>query len=109
MIRTYMQPGSNPIEEYKETKDGNLLLIRDAHDSAAFSRRKRKRFNGKYIWFPSAEDLLVQKLKVGRPQDFIDANGIVERMQTKLDRRYLNKWARKLGLMAQLSHVLSRK
>ena len=87
----------------------DLLLIRDAHDSAAFSRRKRKRFNGKYIWFPSAEDLLVQKLKVGRPQDFIDANGIVERMQTKLDRRYLNKWARKLGLMAQLRHVLSRK
>src|SRR5438309_8940916 len=24
-----MQPGSNPIEEYKETKDGNPLLIRD--------------------------------------------------------------------------------
>jgi hypothetical protein len=87
----------------------DLLLIRDAHDAAAFSRRKRKRFNGKYIWFPSAEDLLVQKLKVGRPQDFIDAGGIVERMRTKLDRRYLNKWARKLGLMAQLEHVLSRK
>src|SRR5437868_8204061 len=24
-----MRPGSNPIEEYKETKDGNPLLIRD--------------------------------------------------------------------------------
>jgi hypothetical protein len=87
----------------------DLLLIRDAHDAAAFSRRKRKRFDGKYIWFPSAEDLLVQKLKAGRPQDFIDAEGIVQRMHLKLDRRYLNKWATKLGLIAELNHVLSRK
>jgi hypothetical protein len=86
----------------------DVLLNRDAHDASAFKRRKRKRFDGRYLWFPSPEDLLLQKLKVGRPQDFVDAAGIVDRMSRKIDRRYLNTWARKLGLTAELAHVLSR-
>jgi len=31
--------------------------------------------------------LLLQKLKVGRPQDLVDAESIVSRMQGKMDRR----------------------
>jgi hypothetical protein len=87
----------------------DILLKRDAHDAAAFLRRKKKRFDGRYLWFPSAEDLLIQKLRVGRPQDFIDATGIIDRMRGKLDRRYLIKWARKLGLVPELAHVWPRK
>ena len=49
-----------------------------------------------------------KKLKVGRPQDFIDAAGIVERMRGKLDRRYLAKWAKKLGIVAELAHISGR-
>ncbi len=85
----------------------DVLLNRDEHDVAAFSRRKKKRFDSRYLWFPSAEDLLLQKLKVGRPQDFIDAAGIVERMRGRLDRRYLARWAKKLGITAELAHVSS--
>ena len=84
----------------------DVSLSRDEHDAAAFSRRKKKRFDGRYLWFPSAEDLLLQKLKVGRPQDFIDAAGIVERMRGRLDQRYLAKWAKELGITAELAHVL---
>lgn len=86
----------------------DLLLKRDEHDASAFLRRKRKLFDGRYLWFPSAEDLLLQKLKVGRPQDFIDAAGIVERMRDRLDLRYLARWAKKLGITAELVHVISR-
>ena len=84
----------------------DVLLNQDDQDRAAFSRRKKKRFNGRYIWFPSAEDLLLQKLKVGRAQDFIDAAGIVERTGKKLDRRYLHRWASKIGVSGELDHVL---
>jgi hypothetical protein len=84
----------------------DLLLSRDEHDTAAFSRRRKKRYNGGYLWFPSAEDLLLQKLKVGRPQDFVDAAGIVERMRGKLSRAYLTGWANRLGVSAELAHVL---
>ena len=99
MIRAFhkrFRSGRTPVD---------LLLNRDAHDAAAFLRRKKKLFEGRYLWFPSAEDLLIQKLKVGRPQDFIDAVGIIERMRGKLDQRYLSRWAKKLGITAELAHV----
>ena len=86
----------------------DVLLSRDEHDAAAFSRKKRKLLEGRYIWFPSAEDFLLQKLKVGRPQDFLDAAGVVERMRGKLNRRYLVRWATKLGLSSELAHVFGR-
>jgi hypothetical protein len=85
----------------------DFLTTRDEHDAVAFSRRKRKRFDGRFVWFPSAEDLLLQKLKAGRAQDFIDAAGIVERMRGKLDMRYLGKWSRTLGIASELAHALS--
>src|SRR5437016_9296641 len=83
----------------------DLLLNRHAHDVSAFSRRRKKRFEGRYLWFPSAEDLLIQKLKVGRPQDFVDAAAIVERMGPGLDRKYIGGWARRLGIQGELAHV----
>jgi hypothetical protein len=85
----------------------DVMLSRDEHDAASFSRKKKKRLEGRYIWFPSAEDFLLQKLKVGRPQDFLDAAGIVERMRGKLNRTYLVRWASKLGLSSELAHVLA--
>ena len=100
MIRAFhkrFRSGRTPVD---------VLLNRDEHDVSAFSRRKKKRFDSRYLWFPSAEDLLLQKLKVGRPQDFTDAAGIVQRMQGRLDRRYLATWAKKLCITAELSHVL---
>ena len=83
----------------------DILLSRDNHDLAAFARRRKKRFEGRYLWFPSAEDLLIQKLKVGRPQDFVDAAAIVERMGPGLDRKYIGGWARRLGIQGELAHV----
>ena len=83
----------------------DILLARDAHDHAAFTNRKKRRFNGYFLWFPSPEDLLLQKLKVGRPQDFSDAAGIVHRCSGTLDRRYLARWALKLGITAELRHI----
>jgi hypothetical protein len=102
MIRTFhkrFRCGRTPVD---------LLLKRDEHDGSAFLRRRKKLFEGRYLWFPSAEDLLLQKLKVGRPQDFIDAVGIVERMRGRLDQRYLARWAKKLGITAELAHVNER-
>ena len=102
----------NPMirEFHKRFRSGripvDIVLSRDDHDAAAFARRRKKRFEGRYLWFPSAEDLLIQKLKVGRPQDFVDALAIVERTGSRLDRRYLARWAGKLGIQAELAHVL---
>jgi len=83
----------------------DILLRRDMHDRAAFARRKRRRFDSYFLWFPSPEDFLLQKLKVGRPQDFSDAVGILQRCSGKLNRPYIARWGKKVGIMAERRHV----
>ncbi len=84
----------------------DLLVPRDRHDRQAFLRRKRMRLGQKYFWFSAAEDLILEKLKVGRPRDFEDAVTVLERMGEKLDMRYLRRWAKKLGLQNELDYIL---
>jgi len=86
----------------------DVLLRTDAHHGSAFERRKKKRYRGMTIWFPSAEDLILLKLRAGRPTDFDDVAGIVERMADQLDLRYLTAWARRLGLVEELNYVIGR-
>ena len=86
----------------------DILLRRDEHHDAAFRRRCKKYHRGMYIWFPSAEDLIVLKLRAGRHTDFDDVTGIVERIGDTLDFRYLSRWARRLGIVEELNYVIDR-
>lgn len=51
------------------------------------------------------DDLILQKLKVGRPRDFEDAVTVMARVPAELDRAYLRRWARRLGVTAELAYV----
>lgn len=52
------------------------------------------------------EDLILLKLKAGRPTDFEDALGIVMNPHLQLDLAYLREWADRLGLQGELRYVL---
>jgi hypothetical protein len=84
----------------------DILLLKDSHHENAFRRRKRKRYGGMTIWFPSAEDLILLKLRAGRPTDFDDAAGVVNRVGKELDLHYLSTWARRLGIIEELNYVV---
>ena len=84
----------------------DILRPRDAHDHHIFRRRLKKRLEGRYYWVVAPEDLLLQKLKVGRPRDFEDALSILERSGRRLDRVYLRNWARRLGVSEELDFIL---
>jgi hypothetical protein len=84
----------------------DILRPRDMHDRQVFSRRKKKRVEGRFFWIVSAEDFILQKLKVGRPRDFEDASSVVERMGGHLNRKYLERWARRLAIIGELDYVL---
>lgn len=86
----------------------DILLRRDKHHEDAFRRRCKKYHRGMYIWFPSAEDLILLKLRAGRPTDFDDVVGIFERVGDALDLRYLSGWARRLGIIEELNYVIDR-
>ncbi len=85
----------------------DILRTIDAHDHQIFRRRLRKRMEGRYYWVIAPEDLILQKLKVGRPRDFEDALGVLEPPERHLDRAYLTRWARRLGVSQELDYVLA--
>jgi len=86
----------------------DILLKKDAHHEEAFRRRLRKRYRTMNIWFPSAEDLILLKLRAGRPTDFDDVIGIIDRVGEALDLRYLSVWARRVGVIEELNYVIDR-
>lgn len=55
----------------------------------------------------SSEDFILQKLKVGRPQDSEDAMSVFERCRKELDHAYLEYWARKLGVTEELNYIMA--
>lgn len=87
----------------------DLLLPRDVHDHQAIERRKRKDFAGIRLSVVSAEDLIIQKLKTGRPRDLDDASSVFERQGKRLDLAYLRRWARRLGITAELKFVAAHR
>lgn len=84
----------------------DLLRARDQQDREIFRRRRKKRLNRRYYWIVSPEDFILQKLKVGRPRDFEDALSVMERCRDELDLKYLQDWARRLGVTAELDHII---
>lgn len=90
---------------HRERTAIDLLRPRDAHDRQALRRRKRVKLSRMALWLIAPEDLILQKLKVGRPRDFEDSVTILERLRGKLDRAYLKRWARRLGIDEELRYI----
>lgn len=85
----------------------DVLRPRDAHDRQIFQRKRKKRLDGRYYWLVCPEDFILQKLKVGRPRDFEDALSVLERSGKTLDKRYLERWASRIGVSGELRYILS--
>ena len=85
----------------------DLLRPRDAHDEQAIVRRRRRRIGGRSCWVVAPDDFILQKLKLGRPRDFEDALTVLARSGKLLDRAYLRRWAKRLGLSGELDYLLS--
>ncbi len=84
----------------------DVLRPRDAHDRQVFRRRQRKRMDGRFYWFICPEDYILQKLKMGRARDFEDALSVLERCGKILDKGYLHRCARRIGISAELAYIL---
>jgi hypothetical protein len=85
----------------------DLLRPRDGHDQQVFQRKRKRRMDGRTYWLVSPEDFIIQKLKVGRPRDFEDALSVLERSGKTLDKRYLQRWADRTGVSAELHYIRS--
>ena len=73
-----------------------FLLTDDPHNQQRFQRRQKVDFEGRMVCLPTAEDVIIQKLrwaKTGRrAKDLDDVHKILLVQQQKLDFSYIRRW-----------------
>lgn len=84
----------------------DIIYAADSQERAAVERKRSTVLHGHSLWVASPEDLMLLKLKAGRPTDFDDVIGIVKNPRLRLDLNYLWNWADRLGLQGELHYVL---
>lgn len=74
-----------------------FLLSDEPFDRERFRRRRAGAFEGRTAWVPTAEDVILAKLKWRRRKDLEDVRHVLSVQSGKLDETYLNHWADKQG------------
>ena len=84
-------------------------LSTDAFDQSRFARRVRTTMSGRTVWLPTAEDVIVQKLRwaklANRLKDFLDAHGVVKIRADLLDWEYIERWCDRLAIRDKLDEL----
>jgi hypothetical protein len=80
-------------------------LTNDPFDQERFRRRQRLRLDGRHAWLPTAEDVVIQKLRWGRNKDLDDARDILAVQADALDWKYLESWCDKHGTRETLAQL----
>ena len=89
------------------------LILRKARpfSKKEFQRRQKVMFLGRSRWFTSPEDIILAKLewsKMGQSErQFDDAVNVAKVQREAIDRTYLLKWAKELGVDEMLQKLLA--
>jgi hypothetical protein len=113
----YYAPLQDALDAYRHRSMFNVLDMRSSwkidfifqkstpFHVEAFRRRKSVTFEGVPTTVISAEDLIISKLewsKMGESErQAMDAGIVAQKRLRHLDREYIEKWVRELGLAAQ--------
>jgi len=84
-------------------------LFEDPFVQEQFQRKRRVFYEGiqRTTWLPTAEDVVVQKLRWGRNKDLDDARDVLAVQGTgSLDMAYIGKWCAALGTTSRLHAAL---
>ncbi len=86
-----------------------FLLSDDEYDASRWSRRLPKIICGQTAYLPTAEDVIINKLRwalvAGRAKDIDDTINVVAVQGESLDWSYISHWCRKLGTTKLLEHI----
>jgi len=85
-------------------------LSDDPHDQARFERRRKLEiFPGVEVFLPTAEDVIVQKLRwnlgAKRQKDFTDVVAVLQVQSQVLDWPYIEKWCAEHGTLEVLAQA----
>jgi hypothetical protein len=84
-------------------------LSDDAHDQERFRRRVRGVYFGEQAWIPTAEDVIVWKLRwaMHRPKDLADLQDIIAVQARNVDWDYIHRWAERHGTRDLLEKIVA--
>jgi hypothetical protein len=82
-------------------------LSQDAHHAERFQRRCRRAIGelDREAWIPTAEDVIIQKLRWQRRRDVEDAKNVLAVQFNTLDWEYLRRWTTIHGTLALLNQL----
>lgn len=80
-------------------------LSQDAHDQSRFERRVSIALFGKQFWLPTAEDVIVTKLRWARGKDKDDARDVMAVQGDRLDWAYIENWCERHGTRLLLKQI----
>lgn len=85
-------------------------LGKDAFQQERFSRRVSLFVPqlGQKIFLPTAEDVVVQKIRWGRPRDLDDAKDVIAVQGDALDTTYIQHWCERHGTLERLEAIRSQ-
>jgi hypothetical protein len=84
-----------------------FLLASDPFDQELFRRRSVAQGRGYDFFIPTAEDLIIQKLRWARPKDAEDASAILAVQGAALDFAYIERWCDAHGTRELLDKLRS--
>lgn len=82
-----------------------FLLSSDPHDQARFRRRVSVEAFSRQLWLPTAEDVIVMKLRWARARDKDDVRAVIGVQAGKLDWSYIERWCEQHGTKERLEEV----
>ena len=83
-----------------------FLLGDDPHDAERFRRRQRTEFLGRAIFVPTAEDVIVTKLRWARSKDKDDVRDVIAvQGDERIDWAYVHGWTGQHGTTALLDEI----
>lgn len=89
-----------------------FMLSDDAHDKLRFSRRLLATLLDRKTWIPTAEDVVIQKLRWSRHgsrhKDVDDARNVICVQSDRLDWSYIRDWCSRHGTRALLDEIRSK-
>jgi hypothetical protein len=87
-----------------------FLVKDDPFDRSRFERRQRRPFLGREAWLPTAEDVIIQKLRWfergKRSKDLEDARNVVAVQLNRLDLPYIRQWCDQHGTRSLFERLL---
>jgi hypothetical protein len=86
-----------------------FLLTEDPYDQERFGRRVNTSFLGRSVFLPSAEDVVITKLRWSqrgrRQKDVADVKGVLAVQRGRLDWEYLTGWCGRHGTLDLLEEL----